>query len=261
MPHVEIILQATAIAAALRLATAAGFARALSARQLVAVGAGLALAVASWVLLSRWLLLGVTVLIGVALAVPVVLQRRSNAHAAFVAWRERFALRALVGLGAMMVVAAGAWQLKGMPRRSSLLKGLPKSQATLFDWMRVKSDKSSVFLIPPDLAETRFHSRRGVVVDWKGMPAIPSEALGWYRRIEDVTSRPGLKNVAELAGYDELDPERLEMLRIRYGFDYAVVRRSQASAFRAYAKPFRNKEFVVLGAAPAAYPPRVRTRR
>jgi hypothetical protein len=254
-PHLEIVLQAMAIAAALRLATETGAARALTARQLVAVAAGFTLAVATWALLSRWLLLGVTASIGVVLAALVVLARSSSTPAAFVAWRERFGRHAVLGLGAVMVVATGGWQSKGIARRSSLLKGLPKNQAALFAWMREKSDKSSVFLIPPDLAETRFHSQRSVVVDWKTMPAVPSEAVGWYRRIEDVTGRPGLKNAAELAGYDELDPERLEALRGRYDFDYAVVRRRREAAFKGYATAYRNREFVVLG------PPRRPARR
>jgi hypothetical protein len=255
-PHLEIVLQTMAIAAVLRLAAGAGAARALTARESVAVAVGFALLVASLASFSRWLLLGVTTSIGVALTVHVLWQRSSNTHAAFVAQRARFGIRPLVVFGALVVVAIGGFQLKGVARRSSLLKGLPKNQATLFEWMRENSAKSSVFLIPPDLAETRFHSQRGVVVDWKGMPAIPSEGLAWYRRIEDVTNRRGLKSVAELDGYDELDPKRLEELRVRYGFDYAVVRRRRESAFKAYAKPYRNREFVVLAASPSAATPR-----
>jgi hypothetical protein len=123
--------------------------------------------------------------------------------------------------------------------------------------MRERTPKQALFLTPPDDGSLRFFGERAIVVDWKGSPAVPREVLAWHRRIEDVAGGGhAVARVEELRGYDALDAARLERLRERYGFDYAVVRRGHEAAFSAYPRAFENAGYVVLKMTPRAEPAR-----
>lgn len=136
--------------------------------------------------------------------------------------------------------------LERVPAHSSLLTRPHDARSELETWMRERSPKQALFLTPPDEDTLRFWGERAVVVDWKGVPALPGEIAEWYRRLGDVLGERDIKSEADVARFAELDPERLEALRGRYGFDFAVVRRAHAARFRGYRHAYENPEFVVL---------------
>ena len=139
-----------------------------------------------------------------------------------------------------------AGPLARVPAHSSLLTRPRDARSELETWMRERSPKQALFLIPPDEETLRFWGERAVVVDWKGIPALPSEVLEWYRRMGDVLGERDVKSEADVARYAELDRARLEALRRRYGFDFAVVRRAVAARFESYERVYENAAFVVL---------------
>lgn len=246
-PHAEVMLQAGSIAGAARLSTESGHAGRFGWQRLVAVGLGLALVFAGWAARDRSGPIQVAALIALGVALSVLVERRlADRRASLDAFRERLGPRVLTALAALLFAAFAVGPLGGVARHSSLLSGLPASDAALYRWMRDSTEKTSVFLTPPDLEGARLLGRRAVVVDWKGTPALPAETLAWYRRLEDVTGRAGFRGAVDLVGYDELDPGRLERLRTRYAFDYAVLRKRRAGAFGDFEKRYENADFVVL---------------
>jgi hypothetical protein len=151
----------------------------------------------------------------------------------------------LAVLTGLVLVNFAVGPLGRIPERSSLLRRARSTRA-LCTFMREHTPKQALFLTPPDDDSLRFFGERAIVVDWKGNPALPAEVLAWYRRIEDVTGRYGMTREDELRGYDQLDTRRLETLRERYGFDYAVVRRGREGALGAYPRAFEDAAYVVL---------------
>jgi hypothetical protein len=129
---------------------------------------------------------------------------------------------------------------------STLLTDDRKDELALYAWMRARTAKDALFLTPPDIAFVRLIGERAIVVDWKSPPGLPAEVVVWFHRLEDVTGRPGLAGPEDLAGYAELDRARLDALRARYRFDFAVVRRASATRLPGYERAFENPEFVVL---------------
>jgi hypothetical protein len=146
-----------------------------------------------------------------------------------------------------------AGPLERVQAHSSLLTRPRDARRELETWMRERSPKQALFLIPPDEETLRFWGERAIVVDWKGVPGLPAEVLAWYRRMGDVLGERDVKSEADVARYAELDPPRLEALRRRYDFDFAVVRRAVASKFERYERAYENSAFVVL-AAPSQRP-------
>jgi hypothetical protein len=136
--------------------------------------------------------------------------------------------------------------LERVSAHSSLLTRPHDARSELETWMRERSPKQALFLTPPDEDTLRFWGERAIVVDWKGVPALPGEIAEWYRRLGDVLGERDIKSEVDVARYAELDPARLEALRGRYGFDFAVVRRAHAARFRSYRPAYENPEFVVL---------------
>lgn len=108
---------------------------------------------------------------------------------------------------------------------SNVLSGSDPGVAELCQWTDAHTREDALFLTPPLEEDLRFRCRRSIVVDWKSVPALPSEILAWYQRLEDVTGRTPIRSDADLAGYDQLDPTRVALLQKRYGIDYVVVER------------------------------------
>src|SRR5262249_19455535 len=142
-----------------------------------------------------------------------------------------FALFALAA--GMLFVSFAFGPLTRLAGHSNLLSAPATSSGALATWMRDHSPTQALFLTPPDDDSLRFRSERAIVVDWKGTPAVPTEVLAWYERLSAVIGRR-LASEADLAGYDTLDPARVEALRQRYGFDYVVLKRGHAAAFSDY---------------------------
>ncbi len=138
--------------------------------------------------------------------------------------------------------------------RSNLLKEEGGSQADLYRWLRESSPKDAVYLTPPDLEDTRFLGQRAIVVDWKAVPLIPSELLGWYERLCDVTGRR-VGGPSDMGGYGSMDQERLALLVGKYHPDYLVLRRGGERRFPELAVAYRNGGYSVLKIAPQATQP------
>jgi hypothetical protein len=152
----------------------------------------------------------------------------------------------------LLLANSGVGPVRRTRIHSSLLVRPADARSELETWMRERSPKQALFLIPPDEDTLRFWGERAVVVDWKANPAIPSEVLEWYRRIGDVVGRRDVRGARDLDGYAELDTARLAALRTLYGFDFAIVRREHAAPFHAFTRAFENAHYVVLDAGPGA---------
>lgn len=254
--HAELLWQAAGVAAVVRVAVEPGLLRAYSrgARGLVVSAFVAALAVYAFRDSSR--LFRVVLVFGLTAAsglVALYLVRSTSIHSSVRKWASRFrraAPEVLALAFALLFLSFVVGPLGRLPVHSSLLQDLPKAEAELYAWMR-STPRDTLFLTPPDMDELRIHSRRSIVVDWKGNPAVPSEVTAWYRRIEDVTGKRGLRSPADLAGYASLDPARLRLLQSRYDVDYAVVRRPHAARLGGQRIAFENAGFVVFVASPA----------
>lgn len=168
------------------------------------------------------------------------------------AWQSRLR-RAWESVGPTAALAAslacvlpiGINQMNSIRQRSSLLNGLSKDEADLYEWMH-STPKDTRFLTPPDMERTRFDGQRSIVVDWKSNPLIPGELLEWYRRLEDVSGHPGFTTGRELDGYNSMDRARLDKLRAKYDFDCVVVRRGRDAGLGPLHVAHRNNSYVVL---------------
>ncbi|HET7546036.1 MAG TPA: DUF6798 domain-containing protein [Polyangiaceae bacterium] len=137
---------------------------------------------------------------------------------------------------------------------STLLKEDGGRNDDLYRWLREKSPKDAIYLTPPDLEGARFLGQRAIVVDWKAVPLIPTELLGWYERLCDVTGRE-VKGSGDLAGYGSLDPERLALIVSKYHPDYLVLRRGAERRFEDLPVIYQNSGYSVLKIAGRAVQP------
>jgi len=240
-PHAELLLALGSIAAGVRVLVEPALARHFGRWSRSAAALGFALVLGTYVARRDLVPAQVVALGGLA---------------GFVAWRALPAWRhakpeLLAAVALALLVGFGVGPLARIARHSSLLASASPARG-LHAWMREKTPKQSLFLTPPADDSLRFFGERAIVVDWKGNPAVPDEVLAWYRRVEDVTGRPGFTDESALEGYDTLDATRLEALRARYGFDYAVVRRGREAPLGGFARAFEDEHFVVLKLPPAA---------
>jgi len=128
---------------------------------------------------------------------------------------------------------------------STLLKEDGGRNDDLYRWLREESPKDAIFLTPPDLDGARFLGQRAIVVDWKAVPLIPTELLGWYERLCDVTGRE-VKGSGDLAGYGSIDPERLSLIVSKYHPEYVVLRRGAERRFPDLPVVYQNSGYFVL---------------
>ena len=238
-PHAELLLALASIAAGVRVVLDRSLATYFGRNARAAVALGFVLVVGTYLARRDLLPAQVVGLAGLGGAA---------------AWRLLPKLRdgkaALVtGAAFALLVGFAVGPLSRIGLHSSLFAP-PSPARALHGFMRERTPKQSLFLTPPDEDSLRFFGERAIVVDWKGNPAVPGEVLEWYRRLEDVTGRPGFTDESALRGYDELDPGRLEALHARYGFDYAVLRRGHEDRFRLYTRVFEDRKYVVIELAP-----------
>ncbi|MEO8905391.1 MAG: DUF6798 domain-containing protein, partial [Polyangiaceae bacterium] len=153
----------------------------------------------------------------------------------------------LVGVTALYLLAPD--RVAHGYNRSTLLKEEGGSQADLYRWLREDSPKDAVFLTPPDLEGLRYLGQRAIVVDWKAVPLIPTELLGWYERLCDVTGRH-VGSAGDMNGYGSLDQERLALIVSKYHPDYVVLRRGGDRRFPELAVAYKNGGYSVLKIAP-----------
>jgi hypothetical protein len=148
-------------------------------------------------------------------------------------------------LGAYEVYRVAHDKLRQARDRSTLLKEERGATSDLYRWLREKSPKDAVYLTPPDLEGARFLGQRAIVVDWKAVPLIPTELLGWYERLCDVTGRH-VNGSGDLGGYNSLDGERLALLSSKYHPDYLVLRRGGERRFTELPVIYQNGGYSVL---------------
>lgn len=248
-PHTELLFQVLSLAAFTRALLDPSVARHYTARARTFLIVGLGAVVVSYVVRHERVpveVVGAAALVGFAWEALERRARTQDAPAAFRSLWARHAPTLLSTAAGAVFVYFAVGPLSRIPQRSSLLVGVSQEARGLFAFMRERTPREALFLTPPDDDSLRFFGERAIVVDWKGNPAVPREVLAWYRRIEDVTGHRGMTQASELDGYDALDTARLEALRARYGFDYAVVRRGHESAFAGYPHAFENARYVVL---------------
>jgi len=157
-------------------------------------------------------------------------------------------------LGAYQLYRVAPHKLEEARAHSTLLKEDGGRNDDLYRWLREKSPKDAIYLTPPDLEGARFLGQRAIVVDWKAVPLIPTELLGWYERLCDVTGRQ-VKSSGDLAGYGSLDPERLALIVSKYHPDYLVLRRGAEQRFSDLPVIYRNSGYSVLEIAGHAEKP------
>jgi len=137
--------------------------------------------------------------------------------------------------------------LVGLANRSVLIKGLRVEQTTLHEWARTTSD-SSVFLIPPGLANFRLHSQRAIIVDWKSTPIVPGELLDWYERIQTISQTENVSSLVQAEeGYSSLNYSNLQKIREKYDYNYVVFRKGNGPPpTDEYELKFENTVYYVM---------------
>ncbi len=157
-------------------------------------------------------------------------------------------------LGLTEVYRVAPDRLRQARDRSNLLKEERGPTMDLYRWLREKSAKDAVYLTPPDMEGARFLGQRAIVVDWKAVPLIPTELLGWYERLCDVTGRR-VGGSGDLSGYNSIDGERLALLVAKYHPDYLVLRRGGERRFSDLPVIFQNGGYSVLKIVPERVQP------
>lgn len=199
------------------------------------------------------LLAAVLVLCVVDLALDL-LARFVPAQAPLVRELKRVLIFCPLLLGAYELYQVAPYKLQQARGRSTLLKEDGGRNDDLYRWLREKSPKDAIYLTPPDLEGARFLGQRAIVVDWKAVPLIPTELLGWYERLCDVTGRH-VKGSGDMAGYGSLDPERLALIVGKYHPDYVVLRRGAEGRFQDLPVVYQNSGYSVLKIAGSAAAP------
>ncbi|HYE18347.1 MAG TPA: DUF6798 domain-containing protein [Tepidisphaeraceae bacterium] len=107
----------------------------------------------------------------------------------------------------------------------------------LCHWARDHTDKNAIFLVPPAEQAMRFHGRRAIVINLKGVPQLSAELGEWRNRLEAVLAtkltalprRFDLAHAALVRRYDELSADHLAAVARRYSARYIVVGATSAA--------------------------------
>lgn len=259
-PHTELVMQAMACLAAVRVVADPRSARRFSKISIAMIVGGLGIllmyegnrrqhALPNLIYGVLWAVAGVLVLHQIAQQVLRWRPELGRWHW----WSNR------VGIGVAVIAACAPVEIFAnkylsdghLKARSTLLRGLNPQETALYAWLRKHTPVDAVLLTPPGVDGMRFHSERAIVVDWKAVPIVPKEIIQWHQRLRDVTGRPMLSGRG-LWGYNTLNQRRLDMLKKKYGVDYVVTFRGRQGDLRGKVVYF-NSRFVVLDVrSPAA---------
>ena len=148
---------------------------------------------------------------------------------------DRFIYRRQQVYGAAFL-ALGSWMLLGWSSDHFGLM-IPKddpAMAQVAKWVRKNTPNDAVFLVPPDEETFRLATRRGIVVNFKGVPQLSSELPQWRDRMESVLAIDDLRTLprpmpatlaAIRARYDTLPSEHLATVAARWGARYVLTTR------------------------------------
>jgi len=200
-----------------------------------------------------WFLAAVLITRAVDLALDLFCYFKPK-YAQLVAERKRAWVWLPLLFGAIALYQFVPERLAHARRHSTLLKEDGGRNDELYRWLREESPKDAIYLTPPDLDGARFLGQRAIVVDWKAVPLIPTELLGWYERLCDVTGRE-VKGSGDLGGYGSIDPERLAMIVRKYHPEYVVLRRGAERRFPDLPVVYQNSGFSVLKIGPSPAQP------
>jgi hypothetical protein len=248
--HVELLLQACTASAVVRVTSdRTPFSR-YGRRGIALTIFGVALLVYGYASLGRIALVKLLAIVIAGMVSVLIVRARESAPRGRLGWvsglRSGSGFALLTGAAGILLIGFALRPMLRIPDQSNLLQRGQQDEVSLAAWMRERTPKDAVFLTPPDDEFIRFLGERAIVVDWKAVPALPSEILDWHRRIQDVTGRMELRGPEDLRGYWGLDERRLVPLRARYGVRYVVVRREHEHALGKYQRAFENARFVVF---------------
>jgi hypothetical protein len=163
--------------------------------------------------------------------------------------RPALLVRHAMPLGAATVLLAAGAAFD--PAHFNLLLGPPDSHtAALFRWVR-STPRDSLFLTPPDMVTFRLATGRAIIVDRKAVPMDTRSILAWYRRMEDVSGRPGFRTLeAADQGYAQMNAARLDRLVRSFQPDYAILPNHAGIAQAGREVAYADAWFVVLRCRP-----------
>jgi hypothetical protein len=113
-------------------------------------------------------------------------------------------LGAIVVLGLLIAIGWDYWigltQILEKPRASYL---------QLCAWAEQHTPVDAIFIVPPSETEFRYHARRAIVVNFKGVPQFSGELAQWRDRLENVL---GIRDLQILhGGFDKINPAMNEL--------------------------------------------------
>ena len=148
--------------------------------------------------------------------------------------------------GALIVIAIP--NVLTYPDRFNLWSKAPRNSnaAPLYKWA-ANTPPATLFVTPPDMMDFRLLTQRAIIVDIKALPLEARSLLAWYRRMEDVSGRPGFRQLRQaITGYDQMDAARLDNLVRTYQPDYVVLRDTENARKLGGEIAYSDPWFVVL---------------
>ena len=115
------------------------------------------------------------------------------------------------------------------------LSDLSGEEVDLANWVRLHTPKNAIFLVNPSLGEFRITAERAIVVDFIAFPFQDQAMAEWQQRIFDCYGVPkakGFDAVPQMRDkFTKITDKKLAALRVKYGFDYAVLYKSTKTAY------------------------------
>ncbi len=115
------------------------------------------------------------------------------------------------------------------------LSDVSGEEANLANWARLHTAKDSIFLVNPSLGIFRITAERAIVVDFIAFPFQDQAMAEWQRRIFDCFGVPkakGFDAVPQMRDkFTKITDKKLATLRMKYGFDYAVLYKSTKTKY------------------------------
>lgn len=105
---------------------------------------------------------------------------------------------------------------------------LETSETSLALWVKDHTKAESIFLVPPNFYAFKLTSQRAVVADWLSGPLDDKYIIDWFERLRDVSGliTDKYSQISEeklIQGYNNMDMPRLNYLRGKYNFAFAVI--------------------------------------